>query len=61
MRIYIGVTGLIFALIFAAHLARFYAEGTGLLREPFFILMTAAALALSIWAVFLVSKRPPSG
>ena len=58
MRAYIGITGLIFALMFAAHVARVWAEGTGLLREPFFIVMTAAALALSVWAVVLLSNRP---
>jgi len=36
VRAYIGITGLIFALIFAAHVARVWAEGTRLLREPIF-------------------------
>jgi hypothetical protein len=58
MRAYIGITGLIFALMFAAHVARVWAEGAGLLREPFFILITIAALALSVWAVVLLTKRP---
>ena len=48
MRCYVGVTGLVFALMFAAHVARVWAEGTGLLREPFFVLITAAALGLSV-------------
>lgn len=58
MRSYVGITGLLFALIFAAHLARVWAEGDALLRDPFFILITAAALALSVWAVVLVSRQP---
>ena len=58
MRCYVGVTGLVFALMFAAHVARVWAEGTGLLREPFFVLITAAALGLSVWAVLLLSRRP---
>ncbi len=58
MRSYIGITGLVFAAIFAAHLARIWAEGTGLLREPFFIFATGLALAFSVWAVVLLSKRP---
>ena len=57
MRAYVGITGLLFALIFAAHVARIWAEGTGLLRDPFFILITAAALAVSVWAVLLLSNR----
>jgi hypothetical protein len=56
LRAYVGITGLAFALIFAAHLARVYAEGSGLLRDPFFILITAAALGLSVWAVVLLSR-----
>ena len=58
MRAYIGITGLLFTLIFAAHLARIWAEGDALLREPFFILLTAAALGLSVWAIVLLSRRP---
>jgi hypothetical protein len=60
MRAYVGITGLIFALMFAAHVARVWAEGTGLLREPLFILITIAALALSVSAVVLLSNRPRS-
>jgi hypothetical protein len=57
LRNYVGITGLVFALIFAAHVARYWAEGAGLLRDPFFILVTAAALAFSVWAVVLLSSR----
>lgn len=60
MRTYIGITGLAFAAIFAAHLARVWAEGTELLRQPLFVLLTVIALGLSVWAVVLLSKRPPS-
>lgn len=60
MRTYVGITGLVFAAIFAAHLARVWAEGTGLLSQPFFLLITGLALALSVWAVVLLSKRPTS-
>jgi Co/Zn/Cd efflux system component len=56
-RTYIGFTGLVFALIFAAHLARVWAEGLGLLHDPFFILVTVAALGLAVWAVVLLSTR----
>ena len=58
MRAYVGITGVIFALIFAAHVARVVAEGTGPLHNPFFILLTVAALALSIWAALLLFRRP---
>jgi hypothetical protein len=57
MRCYVGITGVIFAFMFAAHVARLWAEGAGLLREPFFILTTGASLAAAIYAVFLLIRR----
>jgi len=58
MRTYIGITGLVFALIFAAHVARILAEGGGLLKEPLIVSTTALSLGFSIWAVLLLSRRP---
>jgi hypothetical protein len=58
---YIGITGLVFALIFAAHLARVWAEGTELLHQPIFIVTTGASLAAAICAVLLLSGRRGSG
>jgi hypothetical protein len=57
VRTYIGITGLVFALIFAAHLARIWVEGVGLLHQPLFILTTAASVAAAICAVLLLSGR----
>jgi len=53
VRCYVAVTGVVFGLIFAAHVARLWAEGAWLLREPFFIGTSLAALALSGWAAVL--------
>lgn len=58
MRWYVGITGVVFALIFAAHLARVWVEGTWLLREPLFILTSAASLVAVICAVRLLTRRP---
>ena len=58
MRTYVGVTGLIFALMFAVHLARFYVEGSGLLREPLVIATTVLSLGLCIWALVLLTRGP---
>jgi hypothetical protein len=58
MRCYVAATGIVFALIFAAHVARLFAEGSGLLREPFFIGTSLAALALGVWALVLLTRRP---
>jgi len=58
IRCYIAATGIVFALIFAAHIARLFAEGSGLLRAPFFIGTTIASLALGVWAFVLLTRRP---
>jgi hypothetical protein len=60
MRTYIGITGLVFALMFAAHVARIWAEGTHLLSEPIFIVASLASLGLSVWAVLLLTRGPRS-
>ena len=58
MRTYIGITGLVFALMFAAHVARILAEGSGLLREPLIIVTSVLSLGLSIWALVLLTRGP---
>ena len=58
MRTYVGVTGFIFALMFAVHMARFYAEGSGLLREPLVIVTSVLSLGLCIWALVLLTRGP---
>jgi hypothetical protein len=50
MKAYIITTGIVFGLIVLAHIARVTAEGLGLLKDPFFILSSLAAVALSLWA-----------
>jgi len=58
MRTYIGITGLVFALMFAVHVARILAEGSGLLREPLIIVTSVLSLGLSIWALVLLTRGP---
>lgn len=55
MKAYIITSGAIFALITIAHIAHIAIE-THVLREPFFLLLTLLAAALSIWA-FVVLRR----
>ena len=57
MRCYIVVTGLVFALMFAAHVARIFAEGAGILREPIIIVTSVLSLGLAIWASVLLFNR----
>lgn len=58
MRTYVGITGLIFALMFAAHVARIYVEGSGLLHEPLIVVTSVLSLGLSIWALVLLTRGP---
>ena len=55
MKAYIITTGIVFALITIAHIARLATE-TSVLREPIFLVLTILAAALSIWA-FVVLRR----
>jgi hypothetical protein len=57
LRCYVIATGIAFALIFLAHLARLFAEGIWLLREPTFILTSILSLGLAAWAVILLIRR----
>jgi hypothetical protein len=50
MKAYVITSGTVFALVVAAHVWRAIAEGVSQTRNPVFILTTAAALALVLWA-----------
>jgi len=50
MKTYVMTTGAAFGLIALAHVARIVAEGPRLATDPGFILLTLAAVALSVWA-----------
>ena len=54
MKYYLISTGVVFALILLAHLARFYQEGNSLLREPVFLFTTCLSIAFSFWAILLL-------
>lgn len=58
MKAYVGITGLVFALVFAAHVARILAEGAGLLREPLVLVSGLIALGLCLWSLFLLTRWP---
>jgi len=51
MRAYVITTGVIFALIVAAHIWRIVVEGLVLARDPAFVMLTIAAGALSLWSL----------
>jgi hypothetical protein len=56
MKAYLITTGLVFSLITIAHMARVFAEGLRMAREPFFVLLTLLAAGLSIWAWYLLKR-----
>ena len=58
MRTYVGITGLVFALVFAVHVARILAEGSGLLSEPLIIVTSLLSLGFCIWALVLLTRGP---
>jgi hypothetical protein len=57
MKAYVITTGIIFALIAAAHIWRIIAETPALLGSATFLLLTAAAAGLAIWAWLLVGRK----
>jgi hypothetical protein len=56
MKNYVLLTGVIFGLITAVHIWRFFAE-PAMARTPWFIALTLVTAALSVWS-FRLAKRP---
>jgi hypothetical protein len=56
MRAYTIITGIVFALLAAAHVWRIAAERHDLATQPEFVAITVAAAALSAWA-FVALRR----
>jgi hypothetical protein len=60
MKTYVLTTGAVFGLLTVAHIWRAIAEGPRLATDPSYILITAAAAALCVWALRLIWRSPPS-
>ena len=58
MKAYVITTGAVFGLLTAAHIWRAVEEGPHLATDPWFLLITATASALSLWAGRLLWARP---
>jgi hypothetical protein len=56
MKAYLIITGTVFGLIVLAHIWRVIVEGLHLAQDPVFILLTVAAIALSLWAWLLLGR-----
>ncbi len=50
MKAYVTTTGVVFGLLTVAHIWRVIEEGPHLARDPWYVLITAASAALSLWA-----------
>jgi hypothetical protein len=59
MKAYLVVTSTIFGLLAIVHLWRAYAETATLLHDPWYIVITALAAALSAWGWRLVAAARP--
>lgn len=60
MKSYVVTTGVVFGLMVLAHVARVFAEGMHVARDPFFITITVIAAAFSLWAVGLLRRASKS-
>lgn len=61
MKAYVTVTGIIFGLIAIAHVLRMIEEGAKLATSPWYLLITVAAAALSLWALRLLLRSKSRG
>ncbi|MEO8126636.1 MAG: hypothetical protein ABI822_06050 [Bryobacteraceae bacterium] len=62
MKIYIMITGAIFGLITLAHIWRMVEEGSRLVKEPWYAVLTLIAATLCLWAARLLwTTRGASG
>jgi uncharacterized membrane protein len=50
MKAYVRTTGVLFGLLAVAHVWRVFDEDPRLATDPWYILITLAAAALSLWA-----------
>lgn len=54
MKAYLITTGTVFGLVVVAHIWRAVEEGPALAKNPFYIVLTVAAVALCLWACRLL-------
>jgi hypothetical protein len=57
MKTYVVTTGLLFGLVTLAHVLRIVYESRALASDPWYLLITVATAALSVWACLLVARR----
>ena len=58
MKAYLVTTATVFALVAVLHVWRVFEERDSLARDPWFLIITVIAAALSGWAITLLRRRP---
>lgn len=58
MKAYLVITATLFALIAVLHVWRVFEERDSLARDPWFLIITIIAAALSGWAISLLRRGP---
>jgi hypothetical protein len=58
MKAYVITTGVIFGLLTLAHVWRIFGENPHLATDPWYLLITAAAAGLCLWAVMVLRRWP---
>ena len=56
MKAYLIVTSALFGAITAAHLLRIFYEGPAVAADPWFVGLTALAVALCVWGLRLFAR-----
>jgi len=54
MKAYVATTGLVFAALTLVHVWRFIEEGEPVLKDPWFVAITAVSAVLALWALRLL-------
>jgi len=60
MRTYVMITGTVFGLLTLVHVWRLIVEGPGMMKDPWFMLITALSTSLAVWA-WRVLRAAPKG
>jgi uncharacterized membrane protein len=60
MKAYLITTGVLFALITLVHIWRAIEERPNLASEPWYLVMTAVAAVLCVWAFVLLRRESKS-
>jgi hypothetical protein len=58
MKTYLVVSGTLFGLLALVHVWRIIAEGSHLAKDPWFVLITVVAAALSLWSWRVLRRLP---